>query len=88
MGNEVWGFAHMVQMPLAVKPRIIVNYALWARKMTTEQLKASPYFNPDKMFVSFSGRSPADNYGLHERCSQMMTEKWTCWISVVILAVT
>ncbi len=64
MGNEVWGFsAHGAD----AFSDDYSNYASWARKMTREQIKASSYFNPDKMFVSFSGRSPEANYGLHQK---------------------
>ncbi len=64
IGNEVWGFdAHGADGFNADYN----NYAPWARKMTSEQIKASSYFNSDKMLVSFSGRSPEDNYGLHAK---------------------
>ncbi len=64
MGNEVWGFdAHGADGFSSD----YAKYAPWARTMTTDYIKASDYFNPDKMFVSFSGRSPESNYGLHDK---------------------
>lgn len=62
LGNEVWGFdAHGAN----AFSNNYTTYATWARNMSKNYLKASPYFNQEKMYVSFSGRSPAQNYGLH-----------------------
>ena len=64
MGNEVWGFdAHGAD----AFNKNYSQYASWARLMTTDHLKSSEYFNSDRMLVSFSGRSPDNNYGLHDQ---------------------
>ncbi len=67
MGNEVWGFnSHGAD---AFKDNNDNNdydlYAQWAADMSKNYIKTSPYFDPDKMYVAFSGRSPDNNYGLH-----------------------
>jgi hypothetical protein len=62
LGNEVWGFdVHGAN----AFGGTYNTYAPWARNMSKNYIKASPYYNPDKMWVSFSGRSPEENYGLH-----------------------
>ena len=62
MGNEVWGFdAHGANAFSSTYN----NYAPWARDMAKNYIKTSPYYNPEKMWVAFSGRSPEENYGLH-----------------------
>jgi len=62
MGNEVWGFdAHGANAFSATYD----VYAPWARDMSKNYIKASPYYNPEKMWVALSGRSPSENYGLH-----------------------
>ena len=62
MGNEVWGYevhgADNFNDNYA-------NYSSWAADMTENYIKSSPFFDPEKMWVSFSGRSPNMNYGLH-----------------------
>jgi len=62
MGNEVWGFdAHGAN----AFGGSYNNYAPWARNMSKNYIKTSPYYNPEKMWVAFSGRSPEENYSLH-----------------------
>jgi hypothetical protein len=62
MGNEVWGFD--VHGANAFSSSYDI-YAPWARTVSKSFIKTSPYYNPDKMWVAFSGRSPQENYGLH-----------------------
>ena len=60
MGNEVWGAA-------AHNAEIGSNYATygaWCRS-AANLMKAQPFYNFDKTRLSYSGRSPGNNYGLH-----------------------
>ncbi|MGW8315303.1 MAG: fibronectin type III domain-containing protein [Bacteroidales bacterium] len=62
-GNEVWGgAAHDAQIGSDY-----AAYGAWCREMATV-MKSSPYYDPEKMFLVYSGRRPvpSDSYGLHE----------------------
>ncbi len=64
MGNEVWGFdSHGAD----AFNKSYINYATWAADMSENYIKKSDYFNTEKMYVAFSGRSPDSNYGLHNQ---------------------
>ncbi len=63
-GNEVWGAtAHDAQIGSDY-----TVYGEWCREMT-RLLKSSEYYDPEKIFLVYSGRNPHpdDSYGLNER---------------------
>ncbi len=62
MGNEVWGYASHGADAFGSN---YANYSQWAAEVIEEKMKSSSYFDEDKMWVSLSGRSPDENYGLH-----------------------
>ncbi len=60
-GNEVWGFgAHNASFA------DYEEYGQWCRDMA-EVMRTSPYWDEDKIFLTYSGRNPhpQDSYGLH-----------------------
>ncbi len=62
-GNEVWGAdAHAAQIGSDY-----AEYGRWCREMATI-MRASNYFDDEKIFLSYSGRRPvaSDSYGLYE----------------------
>lgn len=64
IGNEVWGgAAHNAEIGSDYDA-----YARWAREMS-EVVKTSPYYDPDKIIIAFSGRNPNPNssYGINTK---------------------
>lgn len=62
-GNEVWGGnSHDAQIGSDYKA-----YGQWCREMAL-LMKASPYYDSTRIFLTYSGRYPrsGDSYGLHE----------------------
>jgi len=67
LGNEVWGsIAHGAYTFGSDYP----YYTEWSNDVTGNYIKASPYYNPDKVFVSISGRSPDQSWGVNENIYQ------------------
>lgn len=63
-GNEVWGAtAHNAQIGSDY-----TAYGEWCREMA-RLMKSSVYYEPDKIFLVYSGREPqpANSYGLHDK---------------------
>ncbi len=62
-GNEVWGAdAHNAQIGSDY-----AKYGEWCRKMAVI-MRSSDYYNPEKIFLVYSGREPhpSNSYGLHD----------------------
>jgi len=61
LGNEVWGAAaHNAEIGADY-----TAYGAWVRQ-SANLMKATPGYNKDKMLISYSGRAPGANYGLHK----------------------
>lgn len=65
LGTEVWGGAGM---HLAEIGADYAKYAIWARRMALT-IKASPYYDKSKVFITYSGRDPdpVASYGLNDQ---------------------
>lgn len=67
-GNEVWGGAsHDAQIGANY-----TNYAAWVRDMT-EVIKSSPYYDPEKIILVYSGRYPQPD-GASGRNTMVLTD--------------
>jgi len=61
MGNEVWGStAHNAEIGANY-----ATYGAWCRS-SANIMKAQPFYDFDKTRLSYSGRYPGNNYGLHK----------------------
>lgn len=63
-GNEVWG---SVAHGAYTFGDDYEYYTEWANDVAGNYVKASPYYNPDKVITSISGRAPDADYGLHTK---------------------
>lgn len=63
-GNEVWG-GESHSAPIGED---YFAYAEWCREMA-QVIKSSPYYDPDKVMLAYSGRypSPQNSYGVNEK---------------------
>lgn len=71
LGVEVWGgfsSAPGTNQHSAQIGRDYVEYGKWCRSVAG-MIKSSPYYDPAKIFISYSGKNPTsiDSYGLHEK---------------------
>ena len=64
-GNEVWGGAGLHRAPIGSN---YDNYGEWSREMA-EVMRSSPYYDPEKIILAYSGRNPHpnDSYNLNNR---------------------
>ncbi|HEX8548133.1 MAG TPA: T9SS type A sorting domain-containing protein [Cytophagaceae bacterium] len=65
LGTEVWGGAGLHNAEIGADYAV---YAKWARRMAL-LIKASPYYDKSKVFITYSGRDPdpLDSYGLNDK---------------------
>ncbi len=75
-GNEVWGFdSHQANF------NDYTEYGEWARNMSAK-IKESSAYDPDKVVLAYSGRSPGTNYGLHEDMLEEEDGTYIPWLSL------
>ena len=65
LGTEVWGGAGLHGAEIGADYTV---YAKWARRMALT-IKASPYYDKSKVFITYSGRDPdpSSSYGLNDK---------------------
>lgn len=78
LGNEVWGsIAHGAYSFGSDYP----YYTDWSNDVAGNYIKESPFYNPDKVFVSISGRSPDQSSSVNEQIYENPNDELD-WISL------